>query len=108
MDPVQDQLDAYNVRDWSRFVAAYSLDIVIEDGDGNRVVEGHVQLRERYQSLFQASPALHCHIAHRTTIGKYVMDEEEIAGWRGMASTVRTVVVYRVEEDKIVHVWMFR
>lgn len=108
MEPVQTQLDAYNTRDLEHFVAAYSSDIVIEDGNGNRVVEGQAKLRERYQALFDASPDLHCHIAHRTIIGNYVMDEEEITGWRGLVTLVRVVVVYRVEENKIVHVWMFR
>jgi hypothetical protein len=108
MNPVQLQLDAYNARDLELFVAAYSPDIVIEDGDGNRVVEGRAKLRERYQALFQASPALHCNIAHRTIVGKFVIDEEEITGWRGLEVLVRVIVVYRVEADKIVHVWMFR
>lgn len=106
MDPVEEQLLAYNAKDLERFIEAYSTDVVIEDGADNLLMRGHDQMRERYKALFEANPELHCRIASRMKIGKYVVDEEEVTGVRGSPTPVRAVVVYRIEEDKIVHVRM--
>ncbi len=106
MDPVEEQLAAYNARDVERFIAAYSPDVVIQDGENNVLMQGHDQMRARYGALFAASAELHCRIAARMRIGKYAVDEEEVTGWNASAEPVRAVVVYRVEGDKIVHVRM--
>ena len=102
MDVVEEQLLAYNARDLERFIAIYSTDIVIEDGENNLLVKGHDQIRESYGALFMANPELHCRIIGRIRIGKYVVDEEEITG-RGSSAPLHAVVIYRVEENKIVH-----
>jgi hypothetical protein len=106
MDPVEEQLLAYNAKDLERFVETYSTDVVIEDGADNLLMRGHDQMRERYGALFKASPELHCKITARIRIGKYVVDEEEVTGVRGSPTPMRAVVIYRIEEDKIVHVGM--
>jgi hypothetical protein len=105
--PVDKQLIAYNARDLEGFIAAYSPEVVMEDGEGNLILKGHDKMRERYGALFEASPKLHCRIVNRIRIGKYVMDEEEVTGWKGSLTLAHAVVVYRVEGDKIVHVQMF-
>jgi len=107
MDPVEEQLLAYNTRDLERFIAVYSTDIVIEDGENNLLMKGHDQMRERYGTLFATYPDLHCNLVSRVRIGKYVVDEEEITG-RGSPTPVRAVVIYRIEADKIVHARMLR
>jgi len=106
MDPVEEQLDAYNTRDLERFIAAYSPAVVIEDGADNLLMKGHDQMRERYGDLFSASPELHCRIVGRMKIGKYAVDEEEVTGFGGSPTPVHAVAIYRVEGDKIVHVRM--
>ncbi len=42
---VQRQLDAYNARDVEAFLACYTADCVIEDGEGNRMMAGHAEER---------------------------------------------------------------
>ena len=106
MDPVEEQLLAYNARDLERFIETYSTDVVIQDGADNLLMRGHDQMREKYGALFKASPGLHCRIASRMRIGKYVVDEEEVTGVRGSPTPMRAIVVYRIEEAKIVHVRM--
>ncbi len=106
MDPVEEQLAAYNARDLERFIAAYSPDVVIEDGADNWLMKGHDQMREKYGELFEASPELHCRIVSRMKIGKYVVDEEEVTGFGGSPTPVHAAAVYRVEGEKIVHVRM--
>jgi hypothetical protein len=108
MDPIEEQLLAYNARNLERFVAAYSPQVVIEDGENNLLMQGHNQMRERYGALFLASPELYCQIANRIRIGKYTIDEEEITGRGGSPEVVRAVVIYRVEGSLIAHVRMLR
>ncbi len=105
-DTIDDQVIAYNAKDLERFTATYSPDVVIEDGIGNVLMQGHDQLRERYGNLFTTSPELHCEIVNRIRIGQYVVDEEQGTGIRGSPTPRRAVVIYRVEGDKIVHVRM--
>jgi hypothetical protein len=106
MDPVEEQLLAYNARDLERFIAAYSPDVVIEDGEGSVIARGHETLRERYGRLFNGSPALEARILQRIRAGNYVVDEEQVTGMMGSADTLHAVVIYRVEGGKIVHVRM--
>jgi len=107
VDPVEEQLLAYNARDLERFVAAYATDVVIEDGENKILISGHGQMRESYGALFTTYPELHCEIISRIKAGKYVVDEEEITG-RGSPTPMHAVVIYRVEEDKIAHVRVLR
>ncbi len=106
IDPIEEQLQAYNARDLKRFLAAYSPDVIIEDGEDKVLVKGQDQMRERYQALFDASPELHCRIVNRLKIGKYTIDEEEVTGWQGSPTPVRAIVIYRVDAGKIFHVRM--
>jgi hypothetical protein len=108
MDIIEEQLLAYNARDLERFIATYSPEVVIEDGANNLLMKGHAQMRERYNALFQANPELHCRIVNRIKTDKYTVDEEEIMGLQGSSTPKHTVVVYRVDGDKIVHVRMLR
>ena len=45
MDPVQEQLDAYNARDLERFLACYHPDAVVEGSAGARLMDGAAALR---------------------------------------------------------------
>jgi len=52
MDPVEQQLTAYNRRDLEGFLAAYAPDVVFEDGTGATVLHGHDGMRALYGPLF--------------------------------------------------------
>jgi hypothetical protein len=108
MDIIEEQVLAYNARDLDRFIATYSPEVVIEDGENNVLMRGHDQMRERYGALFEANPQLHGRILTRLRIGKYTVDEEEVTGRRNFPTPVHAIVIYRVEEDKIVHVRVLR
>ena len=98
-DPVEAQLAAYNARDVEAFLACYTTECVIEDGAGARLMQGHGEMRSRYQTLFDSSPNLHCTIVHRTRIGEYLLDEESISGrMPGVAPELRrAVVIYHLD-----------
>lgn len=105
-DPVQMQLEAYNTGDVERFIACYTLDCVVEDGAGNRLLTGHAEMRPRYEALFKSSPNLHCELINRTRIGLYVIDEERISG--RVPAINHAVVIYRVRDSLIEHVRFLR
>lgn len=105
-DPVQAQLEAYNAGDVERFVACYTLDCVVEDGAGNRLLKGHAEMRPRYERLFKSSPNLHCELVNRTRIGHYVIDEERISG--RVPAMSHAVAIYRVQDGLIEHVRFLR
>ena len=105
-DPVQAQLEAYNAGDVEGFMACYTLDCVVEDGAGNRLLRGHAEMRPRYESLFKSSPHLHCELVNRTRIGHYVIDEERISG--RVPAMSHAVVIYRVQDGLIEHVRFLR
>lgn len=104
MDIIEEQVLAYNARDLDRFIATYSPDVVIEDGENNVLMRGHEQMREEYGALFHTTPELHCRILTRLRIGNYTVDEEEVTGIKDSQTPIHAIAIYRVEEDKIVHV----
>jgi hypothetical protein len=106
MDPVAEQLDAYNAGDIDRFLACYTADVRVEDGEGNLIMQGHDSMREQYAALFESSPELHARVLSRILVGNYVIDEEDTSGVtaEGLPDRVHAVAIYRVEEGKIVHV----
>ncbi len=108
MDIVEEQVNAYNAKDLERFIATYSPSVVIEDGENNVLMRGHAEMRERYGPLFEGNPQLHSRIITRLRIGKFTLDEEEITGSKSSATPIRSIVIYRVEKEKIVHVRMLR
>jgi hypothetical protein len=79
-DPVVEQLDAYNARDLERFLACYAPDVVVENGAGERMIEGQEGMRTLYGQLFANSPALHAEVATRIRAGEFVVDEERVRG----------------------------
>ena len=107
--PVRNQLEAYNNRDIDAFIACYAEDCVVEDGVGNVSMTGTEAMRKSYADMFASSPELHCHLASRTVVGHYILDEERVTGRAGSEDQVRHVVaVYRVENGLIQHVRFLR
>jgi hypothetical protein len=105
-DPVEAQLIAYNARNLDAFLACYTDDCIVEDPDGNRLLTGKAEMRERYKTMFASSPNLHAKIVHRIRIGNHVIDQEEITG--RVPDFRHAVAVYRIAGDKIDHIRFYR
>jgi hypothetical protein len=99
VNPVEAQVKAYNAHDLDGFLACYSRDIVIRDGDGSVVVRGIEDMKMQFADLFQASPALHAEILTRIDVGAYAVLEERIEGYGG--EPLRGVMVYHRTGDTI-------
>ena len=102
IDPVAEQLAAYNARDLERFTACFAPNVRAEDGRGRLLWRGHRQLRARYGPAFAKYPDARCEIMHRRRIGAYVVDEERITGLD--VPVTQAVVIYRLAGDRIAHV----
>lgn len=106
MDPVQEQLDAYNSRDLEGFIKCFALDVVSENTAGTVVVTGIENLRQKYASLFANSPDLHCRLGQRIRVGAYVIDEEFVTGMNvpGAPLERHAAVIYHVVGGKIARI----
>jgi len=65
--PVEAQIEAYNARDVDRFLASYAPDVVVQDGAGNTLMQGHDSMRAAYAPFFAEYPELRGEIVHRIT-----------------------------------------
>ena len=63
---------------------------------------GRDGLRAGYEPFFRDNLGLHGAVRHRTVIGDYVIDTEEITGWQD--HPVRAVAIYHVAGNVIDHV----
>jgi len=101
--PVERQLEAYNARDVGAFVPCFSEDVVVEDGSGTVRMRGRGEFHARYSAAFAAEPAVRCEIVHRIRHGEYVVDHENLTGYRS-GERRQAVAIYRVQGDVITHV----
>ena len=75
---VQQQVNAYNVRDIAGFLAPYSDSIALYNFNGELISKGKEQLRKTYSGFFNRSPGLHCQILNRMVQGNTVIDQEHV------------------------------
>ena len=95
-DAVARQERAYNEHDLDAFVACYAAGVVIEDADGNVLMAGRDEMRERYGLLFAASPDVRAKVT-RIRVGSYVLDEEWVTGRPD--GEVHAVAIYRLDAE---------
>jgi imidazolonepropionase-like amidohydrolase len=96
---VQQQLNAYNVRDMEGFLAPYSDSVALYTGEGKLFCKGKEQLRKQYSGFFAKSEGLHCQILNRMVQGNTVIDQEHvtITGRKPFGG----IAVYKIEHGKI-------
>lgn len=106
-DAVERQERAYNTHDLDGFVACYAEGVVIEDAEGNVIMSGRGEMRDRYGRLFAGSPNLRAQVVTRIRVGSYVIDEERVTGRAD--GDVHTVAIYRLDtHGSIDHVRFLR
>jgi hypothetical protein len=97
---VDRQVRAYNDRDLDGFVACYAEAVVVENADGEVVIRGRDELRERYGRLFASAPSLRAEVATRIRVGSFVVDEERITGRPD--GELHAVAIYRLDGDGLI------
>ena len=104
-DPVQAQLEAYNAHDIDAFMACYAEDAVVRHADGRVLMNGHAELRARYERLFAANPEVTAEVPTRIRAGDWTVDEERV---RLADRELHLAVGYKVEGGLIKLVVMMR
>lgn len=99
---VQQQLEAYNVRDLERWLNTYAEDAEQYLLHGGVLASGKEAIRKRMVERF-ADPALHAELASRTVMDNVVVDHEFITRTfpDGLA-TVEMVCIYEVSAGHII------
>jgi hypothetical protein len=101
----QAQLEAYNARDIDRFMACFTADVEVRMQHTDTLLStGQPAMRANYAKMFAASPELHCELVKRIACGRWVIDEELIAG-RTPEEKVRAVAIYETAPEGIKRVW---
>ncbi len=100
----QRQLDAYNARDLTRFVAEYTDDVEVYRLPGaGPVLQGKQQLAEHYRKNRFNLPDLHAKLVNRMVFGNKVIDQEYVTGVAG--SPMEVAAIYEVTPQGISRVW---
>jgi len=66
--------------------------------------QGLAEVRKIYQNLFEQSPKLHSTIIKRIVFENKIIDHESITGRLGNENPIEMVLIYEVEEEKIIRI----
>ena len=106
---VQENLDFYNQRNIEGFMASFSENIkVYELGSAKPSATGLLKVEKIYTELFKNSPKLHSTILKRIVMGNRVIDHESITGRNGNFEVLELVLIYEVENEKIIKITVIR
>lgn len=79
-DIVQRQMNAYNARDLTAFLACYAEDVKICDYPDQLRSTGLDSMRQTYGKMFKQLPKLHAQVLNRVVAGDLVVDQEVVTG----------------------------
>lgn len=80
VDPVTEQVAAYNAHDVDRFLDCYTPDAVLSELDGPALMRGREDMRRQYSALFRVYPTITAAISTQIRVGDYTILEEIITG----------------------------
>jgi len=99
---VDRQLDAYNKRDITAFLATYHKDVKIYDFPEVLTIDGLGALKERYEPMFKSVKSLNASISKRIVFGDKVIDHETATFVKDRdKKVVHAVVIYEIKEGLI-------
>jgi hypothetical protein len=98
---VQRQLEAYNDKDVEAWLATYAADAEQYVLHGERLAQGHEELRRRILVRF-AEPDLHARLLSRVVMGQVVVDLEEVTrNFPEGRGSVQMLCVYEIAHGRI-------
>lgn len=98
---VQRQFDAYNAKDIEALLKTYAPDAEQYTLHGERLAQGHEQLRDRFLARF-AEPDLHARLLSRTVMGDVVVDYELVTrNFPEGFGTIEMLCIYQVLNGRI-------
>jgi hypothetical protein len=100
---VEQQLQAYNKRDLNAFLETFSDSAALYRwGNATPVAKGRAELEKLYGALFESSPNLNSRLISRVALGPKVIDHEWITGRAGQEQGLELLMLYEVNEGKII------
>jgi putative hydrolase of HD superfamily len=98
---VQAQLDAFNAKDIDALMRTYAPDAEQFSLHGERLAQGHEELRTRYIARF-TEPDLHARLLSRLVMGNIVTDLELITrNFPEGVGTLEMLCIYEVADGRI-------
>ena len=103
-DLAQQQLTAYNDRNIEAFLEPYSDTVKIYAFPNTLMYTGKQLMKERYGSMFERTPELHCKLLNRIVQGNTVIDQEEVT-LSSDRDKIYAIAVYKIWDSKIQEVY---
>ncbi|MBD2753256.1 nuclear transport factor 2 family protein [Spirosoma validum] len=106
---VQQQIDGWNTHDAVKFTASYADTTTLYTFPDQVLARfrSHKEIEDYYTKVFKDNPNLHCDVANQMVTGNTVIVHEKISGWTNRPN-FDTLVIYHIENDKIVSVHFVR
>ena len=104
---VQAQVEAYNRHDMEAFIASFHPEAEFIGWPDTVLHKGHAVFREGYGTLWAGSPKLRALILNRTTMGRFVIDLEQMVDTAD-GDRPPLVVIYETADDAIRRFWVIR
>jgi uncharacterized protein (TIGR02246 family) len=103
---VDRQIAAYNSRDAKTFADCHAEGCGIEDGEGNTLMSGRIEIFAAYERFFARNEDIHAEVRNRIVLGNYVVDDEYVTGLGAEdgGPTLHAAAIYRVGSMYIDHV----
>ena len=92
------QVDAYNRHDLEAFLACYSQDVTVQNGNGEILMSGIDALRKQYGEWFTQYPDLHVDVRGRVVSATWVVDAEHVTM---SGNVIDGLVGYHVADGRI-------
>lgn len=103
---VQQQLNAYNLRNMESFLEPYSDSVEIYQFPSKLILQGKDQMRKDYEALFKNVKELHCQVTERIIEGNTVIDHETVTGFGPRPLTA--IAIYHIANGKIAKVYFIQ
>jgi hypothetical protein len=106
---VEKSMKGYNKRDITAFMEVMDANVSVHNfSDGAITMKGAAACEDMYSALFKASPNLNSTVLTRTVFGNKIIDHEYITGRNGSDEAIELVLIYEVENEKIVKITVLR
>lgn len=106
-DVAQALVDAFNAHDVDAILKTYHPNSVAHRlPDGKAFLNGHADLRKKFETIFQRNPTIKVEIVQRIVDGAFVIDKEKIIVVKdGKPIEDFGIVIYEIRDGLIVNEW---
>ena len=96
IQPVQQQLDAYNNRNLDLFLAQYQDTVKVYRYPNTLLYQGKANMRQRYGGMFKELTDLHCRLVNRIVMKNTIIDHESVTTHKDRPP-FQAIAIYKVK-----------